>query len=134
LGLIFNEHGEVLMTIRAIAPERGKLDLPGGFLRAGELPADGVKRELREELGVDVLPGASVGYAIDRYYDQGRYEYILSVAFTVRIVRGEPTVADRREIAGLKWVDPSRVEAASLAFAGNETFLAMCRDGHIVRT
>ncbi|QIN80494.1 NUDIX domain-containing protein [Rubrobacter marinus] len=32
-------------------PEKGRLDLPGGFLEVGEHPADGLVREIQEELG-----------------------------------------------------------------------------------
>lgn len=44
--------GEILLTRRGISPFKGCWDLPGGFLRNGEKPEQGLKREVREELGV----------------------------------------------------------------------------------
>ena len=38
----------------AIEPEKGRLDLPGGFVEVGEHPRDGLAREAREELGVEL--------------------------------------------------------------------------------
>ena len=43
-----------LVTVRAREPYRGKVDVPGGFLELGEHPVDGLKREVREELGLEI--------------------------------------------------------------------------------
>src|SRR5262245_8822105 len=44
----------ILLGRRAGPPHEGTWDLPGGFLEADELPERGLRRELREELGVRV--------------------------------------------------------------------------------
>ena len=44
------QNGQALVTVRAREPEKGRLDLPGGFLEVGEHPVDGLMREVREEL------------------------------------------------------------------------------------
>ncbi len=46
----------VLMVERGSQPWRGSLALPGGFLRQTEDLADGARRELREETGLDIEP------------------------------------------------------------------------------
>jgi ADP-ribose pyrophosphatase YjhB (NUDIX family) len=52
-GIVVNQHGDVLLIkrddTRTYAP-------PGGGLDVGELPPDGVIREVREETGLIVLP------------------------------------------------------------------------------
>jgi len=51
----FVTHGEqVLLAQRAIEPAKGKWTLPGGYMDAGELPADALVRELNEEVGLAV--------------------------------------------------------------------------------
>jgi 8-oxo-dGTP diphosphatase len=47
---------QVLVVERGSQPWRGSLALPGGFLRQTEDLADGARRELREETGLDVEP------------------------------------------------------------------------------
>ena len=54
VGAAIVRDGKALVTVRAVEPEKGKVDVPGGFLEIGEHPVDGLKREAREELGVEV--------------------------------------------------------------------------------
>ncbi len=44
---------EILLTKRAFPPKQGTWDIPGGFLEKGEDPRIGLKREIKEELGVN---------------------------------------------------------------------------------
>ena len=52
---------------RAIEPRLGYWDLPGGFLEEGEEPLDGLRREFREETGLDVEPVEWLGAFLDPY-------------------------------------------------------------------
>ena len=52
-GLIFNDTGQVLLLKHRFRAGSG-WGLPGGFLEAGEQPLEALKRELREEIGVEV--------------------------------------------------------------------------------
>ncbi len=58
--------GRLLFLRRVEDPFRGMLDLPGGYMNHGELPEEALKREVKEELGVDcsasflgVFPGTA---------------------------------------------------------------------------
>ena len=53
-GIITNVKKEVLFTIRKFEPKAGMLDLPGGFVDYEENAEDALKREIKEELGVNV--------------------------------------------------------------------------------
>jgi ADP-ribose pyrophosphatase YjhB (NUDIX family) len=46
--------GRMLLVRRGINPGKGLWALPGGYMDAGEMPDEALRRELREELGVDV--------------------------------------------------------------------------------
>jgi len=52
--LIFNQLGKLLLTRRAFDPNKGMLDLPGGFVEPMETVEDAVIREIKEELNLDI--------------------------------------------------------------------------------
>jgi NAD+ diphosphatase len=52
--LIFNPLGELLLTRRAFEPNKGMLDLPGGFVEPLETAEEAVVREIKEELNIQV--------------------------------------------------------------------------------
>ena len=53
-ALIVNESGHLLTAVRANDPGKGMLDLPGGFVDAGESAEDAIRREIKEELNLDI--------------------------------------------------------------------------------
>ena len=57
LGYLFDENGCVLLAQRPLEKDFGGLwEFPGGKLERGESPELAVKRELKEELGLEVTP------------------------------------------------------------------------------
>ena len=54
VGGVVIENGRVLLIRRGAPPLQGEWSNPGGILEVGELIAEGVQREMREETGLDV--------------------------------------------------------------------------------
>lgn len=52
-GVISNENGEILLLNHVLRPGPS-WGLPGGFIDTGEQPADGLRREIREETGLEL--------------------------------------------------------------------------------
>jgi len=55
---IIRSEAGILFLVRSREPGRGKLDLPGGFVDPGEGAEEGLLREIKEELSLD-LKGVS---------------------------------------------------------------------------
>lgn len=74
------EHaGEVLMLSQ---PHRRGWSLPGGLVDPGEAPAEGVTREVREEVGLDIDPGDVV--AVGFHPDSQSIDVVFRVALDDR--------------------------------------------------
>ena len=55
-AVIFNDKGEVLLLKHRFRAGSG-WGLPGGFMETDEQPIDALRRELREEIGLEVEEG-----------------------------------------------------------------------------
>jgi ADP-ribose pyrophosphatase YjhB (NUDIX family) len=128
-GALCVENERVLLARRAVEPFAGRWDIPGGFLEEGEGPLDGLRRELKEETGLDVEPLRFLGIWMDIYGGDSTAEATLNLYWTARIVAGEPRPAD--DVSELRWFDrdalPGRDE---LAFENVPLVLAAWRDEH----
>lgn len=113
VGAAIVREGRALVTVRGVEPEKGRIDVPGGFLRIDETPTEGLKREVREELGVevDVSDEDYVQAVPHGYGDQG--DVNLAIGFAARLVSGEPRPDD--DVAGFEWVTEG--DLAGLDFA-----------------
>lgn len=61
VGAICVRNGELLLIRRRNDPARGRWSLPGGRVEAGELLADALVREVREETGLEISVGDLAG-------------------------------------------------------------------------
>jgi len=99
-------------------PERGRWDIPGGFVEPWELPADAAAREVLEETGLHVRIGELLSIVLDTYAER---DYTLNVYYLAEIVGGTERPAD--DIAELQWFAPAELPS-DLAFKHAHDVLA----------
>jgi len=73
-ALVVHE-GKVLVIRRANEPGKGKWSFPGGLVELGERVVDAVKREVKEEVGLDIEVLKCVGVADNIIGESGRIKY-----------------------------------------------------------
>ncbi len=72
--------GRVLLVQRAHEPLKGRWTIPGGMVEVGEELREAVRRELKEETGLDVEPGKLIE-VFDRIQTVGRrvrYHFVIA--------------------------------------------------------
>jgi ADP-ribose pyrophosphatase YjhB (NUDIX family) len=122
-----DDRGRVLLTRRAIEPRVGAWDLPGGFVEEHEHPLDTLRRELREETGLEVEPSTPLGIWMDRYGGESTASSTLNLFWTARVLGGEPRAAD--DVSELGWFRPDELPADDeLAFECIALVLAAWRN------
>lgn len=101
--------------MRAREPHKGKIDIPGGFLETGEDPAGGLKREVAEELGIDIETSlADCVQAVPHAYGPDG-EWLLSMGFIVRI-QGEVELQPDDDVAEARWITEDELESLDFAW------------------
>jgi len=109
VGAVVVEGGRVLLVERGGEPYKGAWSLPGGILELGESLADGLRREMREETGLEIriLEIVEVFERILRD-DAGRpeYHYVL-IDYLCEPAGGELRSGD--DVRRAEWVERGRL-------------------------
>lgn len=114
--IIENNRSGILMVKRACDPEKGAWDLPGGFIQPQESIDASVKRELREELHIEVVIDRLIGIYTDTYLFDGVINYTMCIMVSADIVSGVITPDDDAE--AYKFFSKKDILKQKIAFAG----------------
>lgn len=97
-GIITDDLGRVLLLNHLLRPRSG-WGLPGGFMKFGEQPEAAFRRELREEIGIELTDV--------KLLKTRTFKRHVEILFTARS-SGKGTVLSR-EILELEWFEPDSI-------------------------
>jgi 8-oxo-dGTP diphosphatase len=83
-------------------------ELPGGRLNKGELPEEGLKREVMEEIGVEIIPQGVVRIATFVHTSEG--DHLTIIYRAVLKNPSEGFVLEKEEIGETKWIDAAHLD------------------------
>lgn len=122
-SLIFvNDREEVLLILRDDDPGiacPNMWDLPGGHVEDGETPMECIRREMKEELGLE-LEGM-VPFSVVPFDDRTEFVFWIKMNVSIRSIR-------LTEGQRLRWFSRDEVERTPLAFGFNGILAAFFGD------
>jgi 8-oxo-dGTP diphosphatase len=102
-ALIVDDTGRLFFARRGPAArnERGMWEFPGGAVEFGETLAEALRREMREEFGIEV----EVGMLLDvvDHILMAEKQHWVSPTFICRIVSGEPHSQEPKKCPEIAW-------------------------------
>jgi mutator protein MutT len=100
-GAAIVREGQLLLVKRLRAPEAGHWSLPGGKVEFGESVADAVRREIREEVGLEIELGKSLGIVEMIGFDD---QHWVSPIFLAEAPQGEARNNEPDKLDAIAWV------------------------------
>ena len=99
VAIIFDQEQRVLITRRPVhAAHGGMWEFPGGKLEANELPEQALIREIKEEVGIDILDYRFLT-EVTHYYNA---QVVNLLVFIITSYEGKPSC--RESQLDLRWV------------------------------
>ena len=111
-AIIQNDEGKVLLLKRssAITPDRTTSDMwsvPGGQVEFMEKVEDAARREVREEIGVEIEIIKPIPYH-DQVLDKSKVHWHCQ-SFLAKIKEGEPKILEPNKCEKLEWFAPKEI-------------------------
>jgi 8-oxo-dGTP diphosphatase len=112
-GAIIPKKGRILVAQRHNDSrfEPDKWEFPGGKVDFGEHPEQALKRELKEEMGIDIETGPIYDVLSHVYNNEGDIRHVVLLFYICMITEGEPRPLDCQD---LKWIE--KKEMGNLTF------------------
>ena len=118
------ENGErLLVTTRRYPPEAGTLDLPGGFVDPGESAEAALRREIQEELHLEILTADYFCSWPNRYRYGGMEYCTLDLAFICRIA-DLSTLRPADDVSACRWIPARQLSPRQFGLQGIRTIVA----------
>jgi len=122
-ALIFNNKGKVLISKRGIKAHNkvGKWDFPGGSVEFGEKCEDAIKREIKEEFGIDIEI-VELLEVVNHIIPEEKQHWI-SPSYIAKYISGNAKIMEPDKIEEIKWVDISEIDINWLSQPSKSNFI-----------
>ena len=107
--IIENARGEIMLTRRAEDPWRGMLDLPGGFVDPGEALEDAARREIAEELGIEIDTLTYIGSSPNKYIFSKYLIETTDAGFVATTHADLSAIRPMDDVSAIEWYAPHQV-------------------------
>jgi mutator protein MutT len=108
-AIIVDNRGRLFLGRRGIKAknERGLWEFPGGSVEFGETLAQALRREMREEFGIEITVGKLLDVVDHILKEEG--QHWVSPTYLCTITAGEPHILEPEKCAEIGWFHPDAV-------------------------
>ncbi len=126
VALIFTFEDKILFTVRNVDPDKGKLDLPGGFIDPNENAEEAVCREIKEEMGISILPSnlKYITTSPNNYLYRNVPYRTMDIFYECELESDVVNVTALDEISQLIWVKRSEIDLEKIGFVSIKKVIA----------
>ena len=118
VAIVFTFEDKVLFTVRNVDPDKGKWDLPGGFIDPNETAEEAACREIKEELGIEIS-NSDLKYITtspNNYLDKNVPYRTMDIFYECELTSDVIKVEAVDEIQELIWVKRSEIDLNQIGF------------------
>lgn len=127
-ALIYDENDNLLFTIRKRDPAKGTLDLPGGFVDADETAEGALKREILEELNLEISDLKYLATIPNIYLYKGITYRTLDLFFKCRVA-DMSVIKANDDVEDYCFLKPEDVDPEKVGLLSIRSVLEMIRKG-----
>ncbi len=122
---IFNSEGKLFLMLRGKESqnERGKWEIPGGTVEFGERVEDAVKREIKEEFGIEIE--VLELFDVVNHLIHAEKQHWVSPAFICKIVKGKPKSMEPGKCEKFGWFSMEETEKLALSLTTQLNILVL---------
>ena len=108
-AILVDDQGRLFLARRGplAKNERGRWEFPGGSVEFGEKLADALKREMREEYGIEIEVRRLLDVADHILPDEG--QHWVSPTYICAITSGTPRILEPGKCTETGWFDPAEL-------------------------
>lgn len=114
-AVILNNEGKIFMSKRGMKSnnEKGKWECPGGTLEFGESFEECLKREIKEEFGIEI----ELLHQLEPYnhFIPDENQHWVALCFVAKLIKGIPTILEPHKSDAIGWFTREEMEKMDLA-------------------
>lgn len=118
VAIVFRYEDKILFTVRNIDPDKGKLDLPGGFIDPNENAEAASCREIFEELGMDILESnlKYITTSPNNYLYKNVPYRTMDIFYEYKLDNPNISIVAKDELKSLEWIKIKDIDLSKIGF------------------
>lgn len=118
VAVIFTFEDKILFTVRNVDPDKGKLDLPGGFIDPNETAEEAACREIKEELALEISSNKLkyITTAPNNYLYKNVPYRTMDIFYECNLEEDAISVNAKDEIEELVWIKRNEINLDKIGF------------------